>query len=207
MATLSPKVFKHHKRSDETYNVKICISHKSERAYLDTEHYVSEKKLSKSLKIKDLFISKLLNETLDDYREEFSKLGKKLALYTVNDLKDHLLKSDEAIDFLKFCQLHIDQLKVNGQTRSASSYNTVKNSLEDFFKRKAVPVEEITVRTLYAYERYLRAIEKWKGRISSVKLIPSKLKEYQMLACITISGTLDGCFLRRCPTTINRLWA
>ncbi|MBB6112178.1 DNA replication protein DnaD, partial [Mucilaginibacter lappiensis] len=31
----------------------------------------------------------------------------------------------------------------------------VKNSLEDFFKRKAVPVEEITVRTLYAYERYL----------------------------------------------------
>lgn len=156
MATLSSKIFKHHERSDGTYNVKICISHKSERVYVDTEHYVSEKKLSKSLEIKDAFISKLLNKTLDDYREEISKLGKNLQLYTVKDLRDHLLKTNDVVDFFKFCQLHIDSLKANGQTKSATNYNTVRNSLLDFFKRSALPVEEITVRTLYSYERYLR---------------------------------------------------
>jgi hypothetical protein len=41
MATISAKVFKHHKKADGTYNVKICIYHKKERVYIDTVHYVT----------------------------------------------------------------------------------------------------------------------------------------------------------------------
>jgi hypothetical protein len=40
MATVSAKVYEHHKKSDGTYNVKICVYHKGERKFLDTNHYV-----------------------------------------------------------------------------------------------------------------------------------------------------------------------
>ena len=53
MATLSAKVFKHHTKADGTFNVKICVSHKKDRRYIDTEHYVTEKKLSKDFSVKD----------------------------------------------------------------------------------------------------------------------------------------------------------
>ena len=53
MATLSAKVFKHHKKTDGTYNVKMCIHHNKVRVFMDTEHYVTEKKLDKIFKIKD----------------------------------------------------------------------------------------------------------------------------------------------------------
>jgi len=43
MATISSKVFRHHKKADGTYNVKICIYHKKERVYIDTVHYLTEK--------------------------------------------------------------------------------------------------------------------------------------------------------------------
>ncbi|EHQ26500.1 site-specific integrase [Mucilaginibacter paludis] len=160
MATLSAKVFKHHKKADGTYNVKICVYHKTERVFMDTEHYVSDKKLTKSLEIKDTFILKVLNNTLDGYREEISRLGNKLDFYTAKDLKEYLSKSNESVDFLQFCQIHINTLKANGQVKSATNYNTVANSLQDFFNRKSLPIEEITLRTLYAYERYLRGARK-----------------------------------------------
>ena len=61
MATFSAKVFKHHKKADGTYNVKICISHNRDRRYVDTVHYVSDKKLNKDLSIKDTFLNSLIN--------------------------------------------------------------------------------------------------------------------------------------------------
>ena len=36
MATFSIKVFKHHKKKDGTYNVKISITQERKRAYIDT---------------------------------------------------------------------------------------------------------------------------------------------------------------------------
>ena len=57
MATVSAKVYEHHKKADGTYNVKICVYHKDERKFLDTNHYVVNKQLTKDYKIKDPFIA------------------------------------------------------------------------------------------------------------------------------------------------------
>jgi hypothetical protein len=43
MATVSAKVFEHHKKVDGTWNVKIIIYHKDERKFIDTTHFVSKK--------------------------------------------------------------------------------------------------------------------------------------------------------------------
>lgn len=80
MATLSAKIFKHHKKADGTYNVKICIYHQEERVFIDTVHYVVDKQLTKDLKLKDQFIIAALNRTLDDYRKCISDLEDRLDL-------------------------------------------------------------------------------------------------------------------------------
>ncbi|WP_183563066.1 hypothetical protein [Mucilaginibacter sp. SP1R1] len=86
MATLSAKVFKHHKKADGTYNVKIYIYHNSVRSYMDTEHYVTDKQLKKDLQIKDTFLLSILNRTLDNYRKAISDLGPRLDLLDVEIL-------------------------------------------------------------------------------------------------------------------------
>lgn len=78
MATISAKVFKHHRKADGTYNVKIYLYHKAVRIYMDTEHYVTEKKLTKNMQIKDTFLMSILNRTLDHYRQAISDLGPRL---------------------------------------------------------------------------------------------------------------------------------
>jgi hypothetical protein len=70
MATISSKIFRHHKKTDGTYNVKICIYHKKERVYIDTPHYLTEKKLTSIFTIKDPVVTRLVNDKLEDYRDD-----------------------------------------------------------------------------------------------------------------------------------------
>lgn len=157
MATVSSKVFRHHKKADGTYNVKICIYHKKERVYMDTAHYVTEKKLTSIYTIKDSLISRLVNRTLDDYRETLSIIANKLEFLNARELRDYLIVKDEPIDFIKFCQLHIDSLDKDKQKKSAANYRTVRYSLIDYFQREKVSVDEITLGAIKGYQHYLRS--------------------------------------------------
>jgi hypothetical protein len=78
MATVSAIVFEHHKKADGTWNVKIIVYHKDERKFIDTTHFVSKKQLDVKFKIKDKFLLRLIDDTLDNYRETISQLGAKL---------------------------------------------------------------------------------------------------------------------------------
>ena len=157
MATLSAKVFKHHKKADGTYNVKICVSHKKDRRYIDTEHYVTDKKLSKDFSVKDTFINSCINKALDEYRNMVSALGTRLNSFDVNQLTEHLLSKDQEIDLLKFAQVYIDQLEENKQTKSAANYKTLRNHLSDFVKVGRLPVEEVTPNFIRNFEKFLRS--------------------------------------------------
>src|ERR1700729_1154606 len=98
MATFSAKIFKHHKKEDGTYNVKICVYHNGKRVFIDTVHYVVDKQITKSLKIKDDFIISALNRILDGYRKSASDLGERLSLFTADNLKQYLLNKDIKVD-------------------------------------------------------------------------------------------------------------
>jgi hypothetical protein len=56
MANVSAKEFAHHKETDVTYSVKICVHHKNERKFIVTNHYVVKKQLTPKLKIKDTLL-------------------------------------------------------------------------------------------------------------------------------------------------------
>src|SRR5690606_33482096 len=119
MATVSAKVFEHHKKADGTYNVKICVQHKRLRKYLDTTHFVVGRQLTKDFKIKDPFIANKVEEQLRGYREEISRLSDKLDFFTAESLRDYLRDQNKDIDFVKFCDEHISQLRKDGRDRTA----------------------------------------------------------------------------------------
>ena len=160
MATVDIKIFKHHKKADGTYNVKIRITHQREKKYLDTSHFVLERQLTSTLTVKDIFLIKLLNNLLDDYRCTISTLGEKIELFTAASLRDYLRDKNEAIDFIKFSSHHIKNLIKDGRIGSAKTLQTVVFSLIDYFKRKSISPFEINEEMLFKYERYLRSARK-----------------------------------------------
>ncbi|RQO79087.1 recombinase [Pedobacter sp. KBW01] len=157
MATVSAKVFEHHKKTDGTYNVKICVHHKSQRKYFDTVHYVVKKQLTAKLKIKDSFVNDLVDEQLKGYRRIISELGEKLNYFNVESLSEYLREKDADVDFIKFCSEHIAQSDKDGKKGTAHNHRVIRNSLIDYFKREAVSITEINSNMLVSYERYLRS--------------------------------------------------
>lgn len=157
MATVSAKVFEHHKKADGTYNVKICVQHKRLRKYLDTTHFVVRKQLTKDFKVKDPFIADKVEKQLRDYRKMISELDERLDYFTAESLRNYLSDKDDDIDFIKFCDQHIEHLRKEKRTGTANNHRKIRNSLVDYFNRTSVSIKEINSNMLMAYERYMRS--------------------------------------------------
>jgi hypothetical protein len=156
MATVSAKVYEHHRKADGTYNVKVCVHHKNQRKFIDTNHYVVKKQLTGKMKIKDNFVNNLIDEQLKGYRKIISELGEKLNFFNAESLRDFLRDKDADVDFIRFCLLHIEQLKKENRNGTAGTHQTVRNSLIDYFKRDSVSITEINSNMLVSYEKFLR---------------------------------------------------
>lgn len=162
MTTVDAKVYVHHYKNDGTWNVKVRVYHKNQYRFIDTAHYLCDKQLKKHPKnkceflIKDPFIKKMVNDELDGYRLEISNLGSRLKLFSPDDLKSFLTQSDTSIDFIQFCEQFINDLKELDKDKSAANFNTIKNSLVDFFNRSKVLVDEINLDMLSDWEHYLK---------------------------------------------------
>src|SRR5690606_23274777 len=167
MATVSAKVYEHHKKADGTYNVKICVQHKSERKFIDTVHYVVRKQLTKDNKIKDPFIADKVEQQLRDYRKMISELDDRLDYFTAESLRDYLRDKDEDIDFIKFCDQHIERLRKEGRMGTANNHRKIRNSLVEYLNRSTITIKEINSNMLMAYERYLRS-ERTMTRINQL---------------------------------------
>jgi integrase len=155
MARVSAVIYKQFRRSDGTYNVRIKVFHKNERRLMSTAHYISERNLSSNLEIKDPTINLLINKRLDDYRRTISKLDNVLKTMSCAELAEYLDNKDN-INFIKFCDEHIAQLRKDNRIGTANNHRTVRNSLVDYFKRESIDILEINSNMLFKYERYLR---------------------------------------------------
>jgi integrase len=155
MATVSAKVFAHHQKLDGTFNVKICLCHKRVRKYIDTVHYVSRRQLDGRYHIKDNFLNRIIENSLDKYRETISQLDTKLQFFSCEDLLKYLEENE--IDFIKFCTDHIAQLRKENRGGTANTHRTIRNSLIDYFERESVSINEIHSKMLYTYARYLKS--------------------------------------------------
>jgi integrase len=155
--TVSARIYSHHEKSDGTFNVKYVVYHKGERKFIDSPHFVSKRQITKDFDIKDKFVLKWLDETLDDYRILISAINSRLDFFTCEELRDYLRDSNKDIDLIEFSNSHIDYLKENGREPYSRSFRKVRNSLVDYFGRSNISINEIHSNMLYMYERYLKA--------------------------------------------------
>jgi hypothetical protein len=124
-------------------------------------HFVTDKQITKGLKIKDQFILSAIHRIEDNYRKSISYLEPKIEMFTAKTLREFLLKKDENVDFLRFCQIHIDKLDGDGRTKSSANYKTVRNSALDYLDGQTVLlIQSITLDFISDYERFLRGPEK-----------------------------------------------
>jgi integrase len=168
MATVSAKVFQHHQKDDGTWNVKICVYHQNDRKYIETSHFVAKKQLDAKFKVKDKFLSKIIEGTLGNYRETISHLGHKLDFFSCEALAIYLKDKDKDIDFIEFAQMHIDQLIHENREPYSRSFRIVKNSLIDYFKRTSLSITEINSNMLCDYEKFLKR-EREQVRVNQLK--------------------------------------
>lgn len=167
MATVDAVVLSHHRKADGTYNVKFRVSHKGKKRYIDTEHYVSDRQLDSKGKIKDRFLLRILDRTLDNYRDIISELDTKVEFFTAETLKGYLLEQIGEVDFIRSCDGLISELEEEAKTPGekgkgtiAGMYRTVRNSVADFFGRQSVSINEITIEFLWSFERFLKSKRK-----------------------------------------------
>lgn len=163
MATVSWVVFKHHKKSDNTYNPKIRISHNRTSSYISTSIYTELVRFKKG-SASGTVTSEKIKEELDDLVREYRRIinenqdvvqGCETSKDIVAMIERRRQKKD--IDFIEFSRKYIDNIENNG-TRTIKT--TGINSLCHFLKAKnnneKLAIKDLTSKFLREYESWLR---------------------------------------------------
>lgn len=177
MATISYVVFKHHKKQDNTFNVKFRITHKGKQVYFSSVYYVSQDQLRKDYTIKDVKILDSINADLATLRRKVEKFGFDVENMTAADILREITRphtDNFTINFIDFIKSHLDSLQ---QARKSGTYRRMRatvNHLSDFAGAHLDP-RNITSAFLREFDLYLRSPRtlKRKGQRGTVKIIES----------------------------------
>ena len=177
MATVQWVVFKHHKKSDGTYNPKIQIVHKSLSAYIATgvnTEYVRFRKGQSSGTITDSSIEDSLNDKVKSIRAILNEKADIISgLDTAKEVKDYILRMLEAgneIDFLKFANEYKDSIK----NESTKAYNVTRiKALTEYVLEKTgkleLPISKVNYKLLKDYENWLRVTNRKSKKANEEK--------------------------------------
>ena len=148
MATFKAEVYKHQKRSDGTWNVKIRVTHNRQKKYLSTPIYVKQDDITRSsFKLKKNITDKT-DKMIEEYEAICTELGLKLKSMPIDDLikelENGVKPKVENIDFIAFAVRKIKEMEEDGHGGSARSYKTTIESLKRFIKRDTLAISEIT---------------------------------------------------------------
>lgn len=180
MATVNAVVLKHQKKLDGTWNVKICVNHKSDPKYMDTPAYVTKSSLDGKGKLKQTYIDRYFSSRLGKYRDAITDLGTKTNYMKSADIRDYLSSLDskgEVIDFFEEFRKRISKLKAEGKVPQSYTFTSVLNHLVDFTGSSSLNVLNITPCFLSEFEEYLRQDKTIVRNTKSGKLgSPRKVK-------------------------------
>ena len=163
MATVSWVVFKHHKKSDNTYNPKIRISHNRTSSYISTSIYtelVRFKKNSASGTITSEKIKEELDGLVREYRQIINEHQD-----IVNECetsKDIIAmierrKQRKEIDFIEFARMFIEKTPNEGtKTVKTTGINSLCHFLNHKNGNEKLLIKDLTSRFLREYEEWLR---------------------------------------------------
>jgi aspartate ammonia-lyase len=109
-----------YKKKDGTYNIIIRVYHNGQKRYIDTNFFLSNKDLTKSMKIKNQEYIDALDEMVKKCRnrcnENAARLGSMDVNHVVNIVED-IIKGKKSqkgfdLDFIQFGREYTEKLKV-----------------------------------------------------------------------------------------------
>ena len=155
MLTIRAGIKKDEQRSDKTYNVKLTFTLNRRVKRISTSLFVTQKDLTKDLKIKlNSPLRREVDELVRSYQEKCAKLQIELNDYTVEDIVD-ILNGEQAksqkIDFIMFCREWI----ANAEIKGAPNYTTAVNALVRFVGKEELDVKLITTEFLERFKEFL----------------------------------------------------
>lgn len=182
-------MYKHQKRSDRTWNVKIRVTHNRQKKCLSTPIYVKQDDITRSsFKLKKNITDKT-DKMIEEYEAVCADLGLKLKSMSIDELISELEKGVkpkvENIDFIAFADRKIKEMEEDGRGGSAKSYKTTIESLKRFIKRDTLNISEITSAFMKDYEKWLRDRKPLTNRIlgdRAMSMYPGYIRALHNLA-------------------------
>ena len=163
MATVSWVVFKHHKKSDNTYNPKIRISHNRTSSYISTSIYtelVRFKRNSASGTITSEKIKEELDGLVIEYRQIINEHQDVVnECETSKDIVAMIerRKQRKEIDFIEFARMFIEKTPNEGtKTVKTTGINSLCHFLNHKNGNEKLLIKDLTSRFLREYEAWLR---------------------------------------------------
>ena len=167
MATFKPEVRMDNLRSDNTYSIRIRITHNRKVKRIPTSIYVDKKEVTKSGKIKNQQIIDQLEDIVREYRKKVTALSVAIEVMTIDELTEYLTKKDEIlkVDFFEFSEKWIAK---NKDKHGIQIFVSMLNTLEKFLGRRRLDFKEINYRFLKSFEEHLgqrRRLSLYMGKI------------------------------------------
>lgn len=167
MATFKPEVRMDNLRSDNTYSIRIRITHNRKVKRIPTSIYVDKKEVTKSGKIKNQQIIDQLEDIVREYRKKVTALSVAIEVMTIDELAEYLTKKDETlkVDFFEFSEKWIVK---NKDKHGIQIFVSMLNTLEKYLGRRKLDFKEINYRFLKSFEEHLgqrRRLSLYMGKI------------------------------------------
>lgn len=167
MATFKPEVRMDNLRSDNTYSIRIRITHNRKVKRIPTSIYVDKKEVTKSGKIKNQQIIDQLEDIVREYRKKVTAISVAIEVMTIDELTEYLTKKDETlkVDFFEFSEKWIAK---NKDKPGIQIFVSMLNTLEKFLGRRRLDFKEINYRFLKSFEEHLgqrRRLSLYMGKI------------------------------------------
>lgn len=175
MLTINAEIRANGQRSDGTYNVKLRFTLNRKMRRLATSLFVTNKDLTKDLKIKQSStVKKDVDNLIRSYQEKCAKLQIDFNHYTIDEVMEYLdyeqLKQ-QTIDFIKFSREWIASSTIKG----APNYTTAINALVRFIGKETLDVNQITLDFLEQFKSFLNKEREAKAKklLEQGKRVPS----------------------------------
>lgn len=175
MLTINAEIRANGQRSDGTYNVKLRFTLNRKMRRLATSLFVTNKDITKDLKIKQSStVKKDVDNLIRSYQEKCAKLQIDFNHYTIDEVMEYLdceqLKQ-QTIDFIKFSREWIASSTIKG----APNYATAINALVRFIGKETLDVNQITLDFLEQFKSFLNKEREARAKklLEQGKRVPS----------------------------------
>lgn len=154
--TFKPVLYSQYRRADGSYFVRIRITANRKSKFLVTNIAVTDKQLTRSLKIKDASVTDAINDLVARLRKAASSLDPfSVSQMSIDGIVQYLsLRQDGAfrLDFFKFAERIIEE-KEKDETKAL--YRKALKSFMKFWGKSEMDISEIKSTTLRQYEAWM----------------------------------------------------